>query len=147
MSLVCPIALWLSPKHLSWESQAVIGVNISTSSSILFLHLVILYLFVLPLHRFTLPFNISVFEMKRQECLVTEVTVLWQQYPSVTGTRREGWLSAPLHSRNAWDCRFSMGKGKKKIQLRPPLHLTLTFVWHPDCIQIRLIPHSIYAWH
>lgn len=65
-----------------------------------------------PLARLTLPCNISWCEMKRQECSVAEVMVLWQQYPSVPGTRREGWLSARLHRRNATD--FSMER-----RLRP----------------------------
>lgn len=71
--------------------------------------------------------------MKRQECSVTEVVVLLQQYPSVTGTRREGWLSAPLHRRNARERRFLMEK-----RLRPPFtpHINI-------CLLSRLYPDTI----
>lgn len=128
ISCLCPSA----PLHFnnlfqdgSWESHLVIG-NPPCSSSC-FLRLLILYLLVLSLSHLTLPFSISVFEMKRQECSVTEGMVLWQQYPSVTGTGGEGWLSAPLHWRNAWDGCFLIekrirrgGKRRKKKRGRGP---------------------------
>lgn len=62
--------------------------------------------------------------------------------------KREDWLSAPLHCRNAWERHLSMEretrrkKGTERRERdtqRPSLHLALTFVPYPDCIQIWLI--------
>ncbi len=78
--------------------------------------------------------------MKRQECSVTEVMGLLQQYPSVTGTRREAWLSAPLRRRNAWERCFSMEKkmrgGKKEADapFTPHIDICLLPRSHPDTI-------------
>lgn len=136
--LVCQTALWLSTKHASWESHAVIDANISSPS---FPHLVIFYLFVLSLC-LALPFNVSVFEMKRQECSVTEVVVLLQQYPllQVQEEKAGSLLRCTAEMPESGASQWKRDRG-------PPLHLTLTFVWNPDCIQIRLIQHSIYSWH
>lgn len=68
-----------------------------------------------------------------QECAVTEAMVLWQQYLSVTGTRRKVWFSASLHRRNAWEW------GKRDEQ-PPPFFTTRSDI----SVAMKLIPNFIY---
>lgn len=82
-----------------------------------------------------LPLHAPLFEMKRQECVVTEVPLLLQQYPSVAGTTRGVWLPAPLHRRNAAAAQWE-GEGNKH-SLSLPLTLTLGVL--PEWIRWQLI--------